>query len=132
MSNVDSSTFHRFRSFILLLSSSFNASKNNHSLHAAAPQPDPSSSSSSLPAITRNINPPPPPPPVLPFYRFYKRKNWYKSRNFLLCQVVTAALGIALLFVVLFPVVRAIAQHVVNVSVLNVLEAAIDAPTNST
>ncbi|KAH8119480.1 hypothetical protein DFH11DRAFT_1722990 [Phellopilus nigrolimitatus] len=62
---------------------------------------------------------------------FYRRPGWWKSRNVLICQGVSAALGIALLFIILFPVIRAIAQHVVNVSVLNVDTAAIISPENS-
>ncbi|KAI5120964.1 hypothetical protein M0805_006636 [Coniferiporia weirii] len=62
---------------------------------------------------------------------FYRRPGWWKSRNALICQGVTAALGIALLFIILFPVVRAIAQHVVNVSVLNIDTAAITSPANT-
>lgn len=69
-----------------------------------------------------------PNPPSVPFYR---RPGWWKSRNVLICQGVTAALGIALLFIILFPVVKAIAQHVVNVSVLNVDQAAITNPENT-
>ncbi|KDQ57731.1 hypothetical protein JAAARDRAFT_69819 [Jaapia argillacea MUCL 33604] len=56
----------------------------------------------------------------------------YKRRWFIITNVVLSLLGIALLFIVLYPVVAAIAQHVVNVSVLNVNEAAILQPQNTT
>lgn len=56
---------------------------------------------------------------------------YYKRRKFWICQGVFAAFGITLLFVLLFPVVKAIAQHVVNVSVLNIDTAQIINPTNS-
>ena len=62
---------------------------------------------------------------------FYRQPGWYKRPKFLICQGVTAALGIALLFILLFPVVKAIAQHVVNVSVLNIDTAQIINPTNT-
>ncbi|KAI0340460.1 hypothetical protein BDW22DRAFT_1360443 [Trametopsis cervina] len=71
------------------------------------------------------------PPASVPFYRFYRKPGWYKSRNFLICQGIIALLGIALLFILLFVVVKAIAQHVVNVSVLNVDAAQIIDPTNT-
>ncbi|KAI0072486.1 hypothetical protein K474DRAFT_1678619 [Panus rudis PR-1116 ss-1] len=67
----------------------------------------------------------------VPFYRFYRKPGWYKSRKFLICQGITAAIGIAMIFVLLWPVVKAIAQHVVNVSVLNIDTAQITEPTNS-
>ena len=62
---------------------------------------------------------------------FYRQPGWYKRPKFLICQGITAALGIALLFILLFPVVKAIAQHVVNVSVLNIDTAQIINPTNT-
>lgn len=62
---------------------------------------------------------------------FYKKKGWWKTRNALIIQGIASALGIALLFIVLFPVVRAIAQHVVNVSVLNIDTVAITSPANT-
>lgn len=65
------------------------------------------------------------------FVPFYRKPGWWKSRNALISQGVIAALGIALLFILLFPVVKAIAQHVVNVSVLNIDTAQIVNPTNT-
>ncbi|KAI0370690.1 hypothetical protein BV20DRAFT_966193 [Pilatotrama ljubarskyi] len=62
---------------------------------------------------------PPPKPPL------------YKRRWFIIANVVGACLGIAILFILLYPVVHAIAQHIVNVSVLNVDKAAIVNPTNN-
>ena len=61
---------------------------------------------------------------------FYKKKGWWKTRNALIAQAVLGALGIALLFIVLFPVIKAIAQLVVDRSVLNVDTAAISSPSN--
>ena len=55
----------------------------------------------------------------------------YKRKWFIITSIVGALLGIAILFILLFPVVRAIAQHIVNVSVLNVDQAQIINPTNS-
>ncbi|KAI0739355.1 hypothetical protein C8Q80DRAFT_1123812 [Daedaleopsis nitida] len=62
---------------------------------------------------------PPPKPPL------YKRK-W-----FIITNIIAALLGIAILFILLYPVVHAIAQHIVNVSVLNVDQAQIINPTNN-
>ncbi|KAF9051008.1 hypothetical protein BDZ89DRAFT_1056905 [Hymenopellis radicata] len=55
---------------------------------------------------------------------------WYKRRKFLISQAIIIPLGIALLFILLFPVVSAIAQLVVNRSVINIDEAAISSPQN--
>ncbi|CDO73852.1 hypothetical protein BN946_scf185016.g9 [Trametes cinnabarina] len=55
----------------------------------------------------------------------------YKRRWFIITGVVGACLGIAILFILLYPVIHAIAQHIVNVSVLNVDRAAIMNPTNN-
>ncbi|RPD70056.1 hypothetical protein L226DRAFT_261105 [Lentinus tigrinus ALCF2SS1-7] len=62
----------------------------------------------------------PPPKP-----RLWKRK-W-----FIITNIVVSLLGIAILFILLYPVVHAIAQHIVNVSVLNVDQAQITNPTNT-
>ena len=55
----------------------------------------------------------------------------YKRRWFIITSIVGACLGIAILFILLYTVVHAIAQHIVNVSVLNVDRAAITNPTNT-
>ena len=55
----------------------------------------------------------------------------YKRKWFIIAAIVAALLGIAILFILLYPVVHAIAQHIVNVSVLNVDRAVITQPTNS-
>ncbi|KAI0821788.1 hypothetical protein BC628DRAFT_1341231 [Trametes gibbosa] len=55
----------------------------------------------------------------------------YKRRWFVITNVVLACLGIAILFILLYPVVHAIAQHIVNVSVLNVDRVALVNPTNN-
>jgi hypothetical protein len=56
---------------------------------------------------------------------------FYRKRSFLISQVIVAIVGIGLLFVLLYPVVRAISQHIVNVSHLNIDRVAIVQPTNS-
>ena len=56
----------------------------------------------------------------------------YKRKWFIITAIVAALLGIAILFILLYPVVHAIAQHIVNVSVLNVDRAIITQPTNTT
>ena len=56
---------------------------------------------------------------------------FYKRRWFLVSQVVLAIVGIGLLFVLLYPVVKAIAQHIVNVSQLNIDRVAIVQPSNT-
>ncbi|KAH9961311.1 hypothetical protein BC827DRAFT_1260505 [Russula dissimulans] len=48
------------------------------------------------------------------------KRPFYKSHLFLISQVIAVPVGIGLLFVMLYPVVKAIAQHIVNVSKLNV------------
>ncbi|KAA1471743.1 hypothetical protein DENSPDRAFT_133322 [Dentipellis sp. KUC8613] len=56
---------------------------------------------------------------------------FYKKRWFIVSQIVAGAIGIALLFVILYPVVGAIAQHVVNVSVLNIDTVSLVEPSNN-
>ncbi|KIK68835.1 hypothetical protein GYMLUDRAFT_34828 [Collybiopsis luxurians FD-317 M1] len=66
--------------------------------------------------------PPPAEPPVrVPFYR---------RRKFIICQAIFIPLGIVLLFVLLFPVVTAVVQDVINKSQLGVSVATISNPTN--
>ncbi|TFK54041.1 hypothetical protein OE88DRAFT_1732763 [Heliocybe sulcata] len=55
----------------------------------------------------------------------------WKRRWFIITNIVLSLLGIALLFILLFPVVTAIAQHVVNVAVLNIDKASIQNPQNT-
>ncbi|KAI0321180.1 hypothetical protein OF83DRAFT_1280620 [Amylostereum chailletii] len=55
---------------------------------------------------------------------------FYKKRWFLISQALIALVSIALLFIILYPVIHAIAQHVVDVSELNVDTVAINQPTN--
>ncbi len=55
----------------------------------------------------------------------------WKRKWFIITNIVAALLGIAILFILLYPVVHAIAQHIVNVSVLNVDQAQIINPTNT-
>ncbi|KAF8524806.1 hypothetical protein BU17DRAFT_84312 [Hysterangium stoloniferum] len=68
------------------------------------------------------VPPTQPPPPKIPFW---------KTRKFIIIATINAILAIVILFVVLFPVVRAIAQLVVNRSVLNIDTAAITKPQNN-
>jgi hypothetical protein len=56
---------------------------------------------------------------------------FYRKRSFLICQAVGALVGIGLLFVLLYPVVRAISQHVVDASTLNIDRVAIAQPSNT-
>ena len=58
-------------------------------------------------------------------------KSFYKRRWFIISQVIACFVGIGLLFVLLFPVIKAISQHIVNVSKLNVDRVMISEPTNT-
>ncbi|KAJ7782963.1 hypothetical protein B0H16DRAFT_1494883 [Mycena metata] len=60
-----------------------------------------------------------------------QQQPFYKKRWFIISQLIIIPLGIALLFILLFPVVRAIVQLVVNRSTLDIQVAAITAPTNN-
>lgn len=60
-----------------------------------------------------------------------EKKPFYKRRWFIISQVIGCFVGIGLLFVLLFPVIKAIAQHIVNVSELNVDRVTISEPTNT-
>lgn len=64
--------------------------------------------------------------PAAPKVPFYKKK-W-----FWLTQLVIVPLGIALLFILLFPIVRAIVQSVVTKTTLGIDEATILNPANDT
>ena len=55
----------------------------------------------------------------------------YRRRSFLICQAVSALGGIGLVFVLLYPVVRAISQHVVDASTLNIDRVVIAQPSNT-
>jgi len=54
----------------------------------------------------------------------------YLRRWFIITGLIGGAVGLALLFIVLWPVVKAIAQLVVNRSVLNIDQAIITNPQN--
>ncbi|KAI9442265.1 hypothetical protein H4582DRAFT_1809416 [Lactarius indigo] len=56
---------------------------------------------------------------------------FYRKRSFLISQAIGALVGIGLFFVLLYPVVRAIAQHVVDASTLNVDRVGIAQPSNT-
>jgi hypothetical protein len=60
-----------------------------------------------------------------------KTVPFYKRRWFLISQAVAGLVGIGLLFVLLYPVVKAIAQHIVDASELNVDRVVITGPTNT-
>ncbi|KAH7108191.1 hypothetical protein BKA62DRAFT_764259 [Auriculariales sp. MPI-PUGE-AT-0066] len=62
-----------------------------------------------------------PPPQKTPFW---------KTRKFIICQIISFLLFIVILFVLLFPVVKAIAQLVVNRSTLQIDSAQIISPQN--
>ncbi|KZV76329.1 hypothetical protein PENSPDRAFT_747787 [Peniophora sp. CONT] len=55
---------------------------------------------------------------------------FYKQRWFIISQLITALIAIGLLFVILYPVIHAIAQHIVGASVINIDTVAINSPTN--
>ncbi|KAJ7594702.1 hypothetical protein C8J56DRAFT_446479 [Mycena floridula] len=59
-----------------------------------------------------------------------QRVPFWKTRKFIISQIIIIPLGIVLLFVLLFPVVTAIAQLVINRSQLNILTAEISSPQN--
>jgi hypothetical protein len=61
----------------------------------------------------------------------FEKTPFYKRRWFIISQVIACFVGIGLLFVLLFPVIKAIAQHIVNVSELNVDRVVISEPTNT-
>ncbi|KAI9463679.1 hypothetical protein BJY52DRAFT_1404720 [Lactarius psammicola] len=56
---------------------------------------------------------------------------FYRKRSFLISQAIGALVGIGLFFVLLYPVVRAIAQHVVDASTLNIDRVGIAQPSNN-
>ncbi|KAH9083581.1 hypothetical protein EDB83DRAFT_2511885 [Lactarius deliciosus] len=56
---------------------------------------------------------------------------FYRKRSFLISQAVGTLVGIGLFFVLLYPVVGAIAQHVVDASTLNVDRVEIAQPSNT-
>jgi hypothetical protein len=60
-----------------------------------------------------------------------EKKPFHKRRWFIISQVIGCFVGIGLLFVLLFPVIKATAQHIVNVSELNVDRVTISEPTNT-
>ncbi|KAG2368054.1 hypothetical protein BDR07DRAFT_1391769 [Suillus spraguei] len=55
----------------------------------------------------------------------------YKRKWFIITSIVGVCLGIALLFIILFPVLRAIVQYIINRSTLNIQRAAILSPSNT-
>ncbi|KAG7446409.1 uncharacterized protein BT62DRAFT_931852 [Guyanagaster necrorhizus] len=57
---------------------------------------------------------------------------WYKTRKFIISQAIIIPLGIALLFILLFPVVTTVVQSVVDKSVINVNVASITELQNNT
>ncbi|KIJ38952.1 hypothetical protein M422DRAFT_258368 [Sphaerobolus stellatus SS14] len=60
------------------------------------------------------------------------RTPFYKTKKFIICQIIAICLAIVILFVLLFPVVRAVAQLVVNRSQLVINAAQITSPQNGT
>ncbi|KAG1851680.1 hypothetical protein F4604DRAFT_1933963 [Suillus subluteus] len=86
-----------------------------HQTEADAPQPEDQPTDTDAAAV----------PVVAP------RLPLYKRRWFIVISIVGACLGIALLFIILFPVLRAIVQYVINQSTLNIQQAAILSPSNT-
>lgn len=68
-----------------------------------------------------------PPPAVSPA----RQQPFYKRRWFIVSQIFIIPVGIALLFIVLFPVVRAIVELVVKRTTLSVQLAVITQPVNN-
>ena len=68
------------------------------------------------------------PPPAVSLAR---QQPFYKRRWFIVSQIIIIPLGIALLFIVLFPVVRAIVELVVKRTNLSVQLAVITQPVNN-
>ena len=58
------------------------------------------------------------------------KKPLYKRKWFIIMNIVVALLCIVVLFIVLYPVAHAIAQYIINATVLNVDQAIITNPTN--
>jgi uncharacterized membrane protein len=56
---------------------------------------------------------------------------FYKKKWFVLLSIAMAPIGIAFLFILLFPVVRAIVQLVINKAALNVKVIQISQPQNN-
>lgn len=67
-----------------------------------------------------------PAPPAAP-----PKPPLYKRRWFIITSVLGACLAIALLFIILYPVLKAIIQDVVNKTTLDITTAAITSPTNT-
>jgi len=67
----------------------------------------------------------PVPPPTRARVPFYKRK-W-----FIITQIVLAPIGFAMIFILLWPVVRAVIQLVVNRSTLDIQVATVSGATNN-
>jgi len=57
---------------------------------------------------------------------------FYKRRWFIISSLIGVFLGIPLLFVILFPVLKVIAQSIVNKAALDIQTAAIQVPQNAT
>ena len=59
------------------------------------------------------------------------RSPLHKRKWFRIASVIGLLLGIALLFIILFPVLKAVVQYVVNRSQLDITTAAITNPSNT-
>lgn len=59
-----------------------------------------------------------------------QQKPFYKRRWFIICQIVTAIIGVVMIFVMLWPIVHAIAQHVLDVSHMHIESSVIQSPSN--
>ena len=103
-----------------------------HTGHAAVPAgvtpagvPVSVSSAEPTPAMDDRVDSDPVPPPTPARVPFYKRK-WFS-----IAQIITAPIGFAMIFILLWPVVRAVVQLIVNKSTLDIQVATISKPTNS-
>jgi hypothetical protein len=56
---------------------------------------------------------------------------FYKKRSFIISQIILTPIGIALIFILLFPVVLSIVQLTVNKATLDIQTATISNPTNT-
>lgn len=94
-----------------------------HTGHAAAPAGVPVSVGSAEPTLAMDSDPVPPPTPA--------RVPFYKRKWFIIAQIITAPIGFAMIFILLWPVVRAVVQLIVNKATLDIQVATISDPTNS-
>lgn len=59
------------------------------------------------------------------------RVPFYKRKWFIIAQIILAPIGFAMIFILLWPVVRAVVQLIVNKATLDIQVATISDPRNS-